>query len=99
MKKTLTMKQEAFCQAFIKNRNANEAYREAYHVPSDTKSKSVSWFVKDTMENPKIIARIAELEKEQPALKATPDDKPFKDAAPCPSPFWKFIRRTFNITS
>ena len=97
MKKTLTEKQEAFCQAYIRTQDADEAYRRAYNVSAKTTAKSVRYFAESKMENPKIIARLAELEKEQSSLILAADDKPLEDAAPGSTPLWELICRPFKI--
>jgi hypothetical protein len=97
MKKTLTAKQEAFCQAYMRTKNADEAYRRAYNVSAKTTAKSVRYFAESKMENPKIVARLEELEKEQSSLILAADDKPLEDAAPGSTPLWELICRPFKI--
>ena len=97
MKKTLTEKQEAFCQAYMRTQDADEAYRRAYNVSAKTTAKSVRYFAESKMENPKIIARLAELENEQSPLILAADDKPLEDAAPGSPPLWELICRPFKI--
>ena len=88
MKKILTAKQEAFCQAYMRTKNADEAYRRAYNVSAKTTAKSVRYFAESNMENPKIIARLAELEREQ---------SPLEDATPGLTTLWELICRPFKI--
>lgn len=97
MKKTLTAKQEAFCQAYMRTKDADEAYRRAYNVSAKTTAKSVRYFAESKMENPKIVARLEELEKEQSSLILAADDKPLEDAAPGSTPLWELICRPFKI--
>jgi hypothetical protein len=97
MKKTLTEKQEAFCQAYMRTQDADEAYRRAYNVSAKTTAKSVRYFAESKLDNPKIVARLAELRKEQSPLILTADDKPLEDAAPSTSPLWELICRPFKI--
>ena len=97
MKKTLTEKQEAVCQAYMRTQDADEAYRRAYNVSAKTTAKSVRYFAESKLDNPKIVARLAELENEQSSLILAADDKPLEDAAPSTSPFWELICRPFKI--
>ncbi len=59
----LTLKQEAFCQAYIETGNASEAYRTAY-AADKMKTESVNRKAKELLDNGKIAARIAELQGE-----------------------------------
>lgn len=65
----LTLKQENFCQAYLRTGNASEAYRQAYNVGKDTKEATINRTAKELMDTPKIAARIEELRR--PALLAT----------------------------
>lgn len=60
---TLTIKQEAFCQAYIETGNASEAYRTAY-AADKMKTDSVNRKAKELIDNGKIAARVAELRGE-----------------------------------
>ena len=56
----LTIKQEAFCQAYIRLGEASKAYREAYNT-SRLKEKSI-WELSSTLlKNIKVSSRVAEL--------------------------------------
>jgi phage terminase small subunit len=56
----LTLKQERFCQAYIKTGNASEAYREAYSC-GKMKPESVHRLAKANLDNIKIASRIDQL--------------------------------------
>lgn len=56
----LTIKQEAFCIAYIETGNASEAYRRAYSC-SAMKPESVNRKAKELVDNVKITARLQEL--------------------------------------
>ncbi|HGJ5864129.1 terminase small subunit [Arsenophonus nasoniae] len=58
-----TPKQEAFCQAFIETGNASEAYRRAYNTEK-MKAATINRSAKEMLDNPKVAARIAELQGE-----------------------------------
>lgn len=58
----LTLKQERFCQRYVELGNASAAYRKAYRA-TDMKPATVNRKAKELMENGKITARIAELQK------------------------------------
>lgn len=58
----LTAKQENFCAAYVETGNASEAYRSAYNTAT-MKSETVNRAAKELLDNPKIAARIAELQK------------------------------------
>lgn len=60
---TLTIKQEAFCQAYIETGNASEAYRMAY-AADKMKPDSVHRKAKELLDNVKIAARLGELRGE-----------------------------------
>ncbi len=59
----LTIKQEAFCQAYIETGNASEAYRLAY-AADKMKPESINRKAKELLDNGKISARVAELRGE-----------------------------------
>ena len=59
----LTIKQEAFCQAYIETGNASEAYRTAY-AADKMKPETINRKAKEQLDNGKIAARIAELQGE-----------------------------------
>ncbi|HBN9476856.1 terminase small subunit [Pseudomonas aeruginosa] len=56
----LTPKQEAFCLAYLKTGNASEAYRLSYDA-KNMKPETVNRTAKELIDNPKIAARMAEL--------------------------------------
>jgi phage terminase small subunit len=58
----LTLKQEAFCLAYIETGNATEAYRRSYSC-GNMKPESVNRKAKELMDNGKITARLEELKK------------------------------------
>ncbi len=60
---SLTIKQEAFCQAYIETGNASEAYRTAY-AADKMKPESINRKAKELLDNGKIAARVAELQGE-----------------------------------
>lgn len=59
----LTIKQEAFCQAYIETGNASEAYRRAYKVGTQ-KTETINRTAFELTQHPKIYARMAELKAE-----------------------------------
>ncbi|EAS1798047.1 terminase small subunit [Salmonella enterica] len=59
----LTIKQEAFCQAYIETGNASEAYRTAY-AADKMKPEAVHVQACKLQDNPKIALRIKELRGE-----------------------------------
>ncbi|OJY09226.1 MAG: terminase small subunit [Nitrosospira sp. 56-18] len=63
MKTKLTLKQEAFCQAYIETGNASEAYRRAYGAKNQ-KPETVNRNAFNLTQNSKILARLAELKAE-----------------------------------
>lgn len=65
----LTIKQENFCNYYIETGNASEAYRRAYSAEK-MKDETVNRVAFDLLNNPKIAARIKELQAE---LKAASD--------------------------
>ncbi|AYO38477.1 terminase small subunit [Serratia sp. P2ACOL2] len=60
---SLTLKQEAFCQAYIETGNASEAYRTAY-AADKMKPEAVHVQASKLQDNPKIALRISELRGE-----------------------------------
>lgn len=61
---SLTLKQEAFCQAYIENKgNASEAYRTAY-AAGKMKAETVNKRASELMANGEIAGRVAELQQE-----------------------------------
>ncbi len=60
---TLTIKQEKFCQEYIKCGNASEAYRKSYNA-SKMKNKTINRKALELLENGMITARINELQKQ-----------------------------------
>ncbi|EMH4108069.1 terminase small subunit [Serratia nevei] len=60
---TLTIKQEAFCQAYIETGNASEAYRSSY-AAENMKPDAVHVQASKLLDNPKIALRVTELRGE-----------------------------------
>jgi phage terminase small subunit len=58
----LTLKQEAFCQAYIETGNASEAYRRAYNA-GNMAAETVHRKAKEVLDNGKVAARIEALRK------------------------------------
>lgn len=58
--KTLTIKQERFCKAYIETGNASEAYRRSYDA-ENMKTETVNRTAKELLDNRKIAARLDEL--------------------------------------
>lgn len=56
----LTAKQDAFALAYLETGNASEAYRRAYSA-ENMKPETVNRTAKELLDNPKITARLAEL--------------------------------------
>jgi len=56
----LTPKQEKFCQVYIETGNASEAYRQAYNA-GNAKESTINRSAAQMFENPKITARLKEL--------------------------------------
>lgn len=59
----LTMKQEAFCRAYIETGNASEAYRRSYNA-GNMKPETINRKAKEVVDNGKVSARMAELKAE-----------------------------------
>lgn len=62
-KEGLTPKQEAFCLAYVETGNASEAYRRSYDVAEDTKPETVWSEASRLVADPKVSARIMELQE------------------------------------
>ena len=60
MPRTLTPKQENFCQQFISTGNASEAYRQSYDY-SRMKQENVGQRAKELIDNSKVSKRVREL--------------------------------------
>ena len=60
----LTAKQEAFALAYVETGNGSEAYRRAYEVGADTKPETVWSEASRLLADPKVSARVKELQKE-----------------------------------
>jgi len=56
----LTLKQEAFCKAYLETGNASEAYRRSYNAGKMT-SKTVNETASKLLASPKVATRIDEL--------------------------------------
>lgn len=63
----LTLKQENFCNFYIETGNASEAYRRAY-AAEKMKDETINRVAFDLLNNPKIAARIKELQGELKAI-------------------------------
>jgi hypothetical protein len=61
--RSLTPKQEKFCQVFIETGNASEAYRQVYNC-TNMKPESINRMAKENMDNLKIASRVSELREE-----------------------------------
>lgn len=59
----LTIKQEAFCQAYIETGNASEAYRKSY-AADNMKPEAIHVQASKLLVNPKIALRVSELQGE-----------------------------------
>lgn len=59
----LTIKQEAFCQAYVELGDASEAYRKAYDADK-MKPESIHRKAKEVKDNVKVTARILQLQGE-----------------------------------
>jgi hypothetical protein len=60
----LTPKQQAFALAYVETGNASEAYRQAYEVGGDTKPETIWSEASRTLADPKVTARVMELQQE-----------------------------------
>jgi hypothetical protein len=67
-KEELTAKQEAFALAYVETGNAAEAYRRAYDVKAATTHSSIYVAASRLMDNPKVMLRVAELQKQAAEL-------------------------------
>ncbi|MER9410320.1 terminase small subunit [Mesorhizobium sp. M0589] len=68
MKDDLTQKQEAFAVAYVETGNGSKAYRQSHEVGADTKPETVWSEASRLLANPKVAARIKELQAEARAL-------------------------------
>lgn len=66
MERKLTPKQEQFCQSYIETGNASEAYRRAYDA-KNMKSETIWRSANELFDNPKVTARLEELQTEHRA--------------------------------
>lgn len=66
--KPLTPKQEAFALAYVETGNAAEAYRRAYDVKAATQHSTIYSAASRLLADPKICARVAELQDQAAAL-------------------------------
>ena len=60
---SLTPKQESFCLVYVQTGNASEAYRRSYDVSDDTKPETVWSEASRLVADPKVSARIVELQE------------------------------------
>ncbi|AWC25607.1 Terminase small subunit [Aminobacter sp. MSH1] len=60
----LTVKQEGFALAYVETGNASEAYRRSHDVGADTKPETVWSEASRLLANPKVSARVKELQQE-----------------------------------
>jgi phage terminase small subunit len=60
---SLTIKQEAFCQAYIETGNASEAYRTAY-AADKMKAEAIHVKASELLSNGKVSVRLKELQGE-----------------------------------
>lgn len=68
MQHELTPKQEAFALKYAECSNATKAYRSAYEVGKDTKDETVWSEASRLLSDPKVTARILELQKQAQEL-------------------------------
>ena len=61
MRTTLTPKQEAFLDAYLKTKNASEAYRQTYDVGPTTKENTINDTASKLLRHPLIAHRLATL--------------------------------------
>ena len=66
--KPLTPKQEAFAMAYVETGNAAEAYRRSYNVRAETQNASIWVAASRLMSDPKVLLRVAELQKQAAEL-------------------------------
>lgn len=64
MSQKLTLKQEAFAQAYLQTGNASEAYRSAYDFSPDCKPNTVEKRACELLKNGKVAGRLDSLQKE-----------------------------------
>lgn len=69
----MTPKQERFAQLYIELGNASEAYRQSYDA-ARMKAETVHRSAKEMLDNPKVSARLAELNAEHQARHKTTVD-------------------------
>ncbi len=67
-KPELTAKQEAFALAYVETGNAAEAYRRAYDVKAATQHSTIYSAASRLMSDPKICARVSELQDQAATL-------------------------------
>lgn len=60
----LTAKQEAFALAYVETGKGSEAYRRAYEVGADTKPETIWSEASRLLADPKVSARVKELQQE-----------------------------------
>jgi phage terminase small subunit len=68
----LTPKQEAFALAYVETGNAAEAYRRAYDVKAATQHSSIYVAASRLLDNPKVMLRVEELQKQAAELMKLP---------------------------
>jgi hypothetical protein len=79
-KDDLTVKQEAFCLAYVETGNAAEAYRRAYDV--DPAKQTGGWIYVEAcqlLDNPKVALRVQSLQEEAEKLSLYNVSKAFKE--------------------
>jgi phage terminase small subunit len=59
---TLTLKQEAFAQAYVETGNASEAYRRAYDVSPECKPRTIEKRASEMLKNGAVTGRLAQLQ-------------------------------------
>jgi phage terminase small subunit len=65
---SLTVKQQAFTRVYVETGNASEAYRTAYVVKPNTKPETIWQESSRLLANPKVSARVKELQAEAKLL-------------------------------
>jgi phage terminase small subunit len=76
----LTLKQEAFCRAYIKTGNASEAYRLSYDAKS-MKDAAVHVKASELLKNGKVTVRVAEIQAEAAKRNDISTDKVLRELA------------------
>ena len=61
--RVLTPKQDKFVRLFVETGNASKAYRQAYAVGENTLAKTVWESASKLLENPKVTARVKQLQE------------------------------------